>query len=25
LRSACALHNTMASFADAGVTDRDTE
>ena len=25
LRSACALHNTMASFVDAGVTDRDTE
>lgn len=24
LRSACALHNTMASFAGAGVTDRDT-
>lgn len=23
LRSACALHNGMASFADAGVTDRD--
>lgn len=23
LRSACALHNRMASFADAGVTDRD--
>ena len=23
LRSACALHNQMASFADAGVTDKD--
>ncbi|KPP96986.1 nicotinate-nucleotide--dimethylbenzimidazole phosphoribosyltransferase [Marinobacter sp. HL-58] len=25
LRSACALHNRMASFADAGVTDRDED
>lgn len=25
LRSACALHNKMASFADAGVTDRDED
>lgn len=24
LRAACALHNAMASFADAGVTDRET-
>ena len=23
LRSACALHNQMASFVDAGVTDKD--
>jgi nicotinate-nucleotide--dimethylbenzimidazole phosphoribosyltransferase len=25
LRSACALHNTMASFADAGVSNKDPE